>query len=143
MGLLAIRKKLRDQLAARTDIDDMFSKVIEDSQPMPVNTDCIVIRKHKVSEYREEFGEGLNKTIKFEVLIDCIMMRRDEEEGDEAQLRADQIVREGICSDPTLGCLVDDCSPTYTEWGQEQKASNRYHTIVHCEIHAFLNPTNR
>lgn len=145
MSFLAdVRKALRDQLAADTEIRAMFgTNVLEDCIPDPVNADCIVIRKYRVEEAREEFGKGYETTVTFEVVVDAIMIREHIEDGDSAQLKADQLIREAIENDTTLGCKVAYATPTYTQWGIETSRHERYHTQVYVKITAYVTPTNR
>jgi len=145
MSFLAdIRKALRDQLAADTDVKAMFgTNVLEDCTPDPSNCDCIVIRKYRVKEMREEFGKGYETTLVFELVVDAIMIKQHQADGDAAQLKADQVIREAIENDTTLGCKVAYATPTYTQWGIETNRHERYHTQVNVEITAYVNPTNR
>ena len=143
MGIREVRSAIKARLQANTELVEMFHRFIEEEEPKPSDLDAIVIRKTGSDEEQQEFPVQYHTYVTYTYDIICYMKRTRWEEGDEAQCVSDELIREAIKGDITLGGEVSWCRPIETVWGRDSNNLDIYYTVVTVEAYYNASPTNR
>ena len=143
MSLKTVRKALKEQLEEDQDLQSMFSTFVEEKKLNPADLDGISVRKIGSEEEKKEFGYGSPIATVYSFEIVCANKCSNIEKGDDAQLLADQYVREAIRSDTTLGQVIDFIKTGKTIWGEDANNDEIYYTVLPVECKLNEDPTDR
>ena len=143
MSLKTVRKSLKELLEQDEDLQNMFDTFLIEKRPTPNQLDAITIRKLNSEEADEEFGSNYKTKAIYTFEIVATMKRSNIDEGDEAQILADQYIREAIKSDIDLDGTIAFMRIGRTAWGIDVELNDLYYTVVPMDCIINETPTDR